>query len=356
VHLSTKTGYDLIIASCSFNPVKKQFLYLQTGVWVVFFGLFYLYISERLSYAEWYYRFSLTLSSFVSFACIIYGYVLGVYRKLSYRWQPVQFVVAIISLLIAVLSVRLLAEFYLVRPMTKINSILDLGRVHLSYTLISCSIALLIGILLTAVEENIISRQNSEILKRKQLEAELRLLKYQLQPHFLFNFLNNLYSDVYKVLPETGEHVLKGAEVMRYFMYHASLERVPLSSEVRFMSNLIDLEKSRLKDDIKIKTSFDFQKDVDIPPMLFAPVIENIFKHGTRQVLKQGEIKIRMEATEDYVLLETINPIGTSPVLASGIGLRNLEERLDKLYATNYLLEAVRSGDEFLVKLKIPVL
>ena len=121
-----------------------------------------------------------------------------------------------------------------------------------------------------------------EKTKRRQVEAELKLLQSQVNPHFLFNTLNNIYSQNLQNHEEANEMLLQMADLMRYQIESSKKNEVPLEDEIEFLENYIALEKRRLTDNITVSFVADIKEnmDVKIPPMLFMPFVENAFKHG----------------------------------------------------------------------------
>ena len=333
---------------------KREIILLQIGGWLLYIALFYFYISQRLYHVPVTYRLGLTITSFISYVIIIYGYVYFLYPR--FKNSRLKLVISTLLLFSITMLIRLILEKEFVSPLNTNYVILDYSNIHLSYNLVSCLLALIIGILFTAVTEKISMQKRQEVLKRKQLEAELNLLKYQLQPHFLFNFLNNLYADVYKVLPEVANQVEQGANIMRYFLYNTTEEKVPISSETDFILNLIDLEKSRLSNNFNIKLDLNIEEEVMIPPMLFAPLIENLFKHGIPVNGQNQEAIVCLQSTKNRVTFSVTNPLtNRRSENGNGVGLRNLEERLKILYQNNYSLTINSVNNLYSIKLSIPV-
>ncbi len=189
-----------------------------------------------------------------------------------------------------------------------------------------------------------------------KLQTELQHLHYQLQPHFFFNSLNNIYAlvDVSPDQAKTSIHSL--SKLMRYMLYETNVELVPLSNEIDFMKKYIDLMKLRVTDKTVVKYSFpDKETGIKIAPLLFISLIENAFKHGV-SASKESLISITMTCDNNTILFKIENdnfPKKTDDKSGSGIGLQNLEKRLKLLYAGKHNFKAFVEGNRFSATLKI---
>lgn len=182
-------------------------------------------------------------------------------------------------------------------------------------------------------------------LKEQQLISELTYLKAQLQPHFFFNTLNNIYSLALQQSKDTAPLVAKLAEMMRYILYKADEKLVPLKEEINFIQNYVEVENIRYRSAINIK--FDAQGIDDfskISPLLLLPFIENAFKHGIQEEEKEGFVNIVICKTEKDLILEVSNSITKNKENIGGIGLINVKKRLEILYPEKHTLEIQNSG------------
>ena len=168
-----------------------------------------------------------------------------------------------------------------------------------------------------------------------QLQSEIQHLKYQLQPHFFFNALNNIYSLV-DLNPESAKKTIHSlGKLMRYLLYDTETEKVPLQKEIDFMTQYIELMKLRFSEKIKIKYTFpDEVPNIKVVPLLFITLVENAFKHGI-SASKSADLSFTFEVKGTnltFTALNTNTPKNTSDKSGSGIGLENLEKRLQLLY------------------------
>lgn len=198
-------------------------------------------------------------------------------------------------------------------------------------------------------------QQQSDALVQ-QHSTELALLKAQINPHFFFNTLNNIYSLVYKKSDDAPAALLKLSEIMRYMLYESKTDTVPLEKELLHLENYLELEKLRLKDPTFISYKVKGEPaGIMIPPMLLLSFVENAFKHGRRRVEHPGII-IRLRVGTDEINFTVINYTLESHTRHSdnsGIGLQNVIRRLELLYPNNHDLEITHIKDQFKVSLTL---
>lgn len=194
-------------------------------------------------------------------------------------------------------------------------------------------------------------------LKSENLNSELKFLRSQINPHFLFNALNNIYSLSVMKSEKTPDNILKLSDMLRYIIYDCNADRVPLEKELNYIRNYIDLQK--LKDDKITNIEVDFD-EVDtksmIAPMIFIPFIENSFKHSKIEDLEQGWIKMEMKHTNGDLLFELSNSTSSQEFTkdkVGGVGLENVKRRLELLYPEKHELQIESADKSFSVSLKL---
>ena len=202
------------------------------------------------------------------------------------------------------------------------------------------------------------NKQAQQILTKEKLQAELKFLKTQIHPHFLFNTLNNLYALTLKKSERAPDMVLKLSELINYMLYECTSDEVPLSKEIKFIRNYIDIEKMRYGDklDIDLRTAGDIG-DRKIAPLMILPFVENCFKHGASEDLQQSWVKITIDAHTDHIIVKVENSKSTENGNGrngiEGIGIQNVKRRLDLLYPDRYELKIINGEETFLVILTI---
>lgn len=186
-------------------------------------------------------------------------------------------------------------------------------------------------------------------------EQELKFLKMQIHPHFLFNTLNTLYGFALKKSEEAPEMILKLSNLLDYILYQVDKPLVLLQDEVNHIEDYISLEKSRFQDSLQVTFDKDLITDkLDIAPMLLLPFVENAFKHGTQI---DGVVKVQMNLKVDETTLSfnIENSSIRKEKSNNGIGLENIKKRLEMLYPKQYFLEILQKEQLFKVNLKIPI-
>lgn len=195
-------------------------------------------------------------------------------------------------------------------------------------------------------------------LETEKLKLELNHLKSQVQPHFFFNTLNNMYSLSVQNSPKTPQMINDLAGIMRYVLYETRNEKVPLQQEVDFIKSYINLENLRHNKSNIIDFAIQGDiREIAIEPLLFLPLIENTFKHSLYKNIPGKWVKLVLSADEDELIFQTTNP--KSPVneindtLQGGIGLMNVKQRLKLLYPHRHELVIHEDNDSFTVTLVI---
>lgn len=208
----------------------------------------------------------------------------------------------------------------------------------------------------------ILLQKQKQKLEKEQLtmqvrlqEAELASLKLQLHPHFLFNTLNNLYGLILKGSKKAPDTVLKLSEMLQYMLYDCSGPRVLLVREIQFIRNYLELE--RLRHDSSVRMDLRIQGDpanLEIAPMILLPLVENAVKHGLANSIRNPWLQGSLDIKDGRLIFTIENarssglpePPGTLEI-PRGIGLANVEKRLDMLYPGHYKLELSPEGEKF---------
>lgn len=200
-------------------------------------------------------------------------------------------------------------------------------------------------------------RKKMHLLKSQTMEQQLERLRYQLNPHFFMNTLNNIHALV-DIEPERSKQTIVDlSRLMRYVLYEGSKATVPLQRDIEFMQDYIRLMQIRYTDKVRIATDFPSDSpDTEVPPMLFISFIENAFKHGI-SYQAASFIEISLNILGDRLAFSCNNSIhkNTSEEKQGGIGLTNIRQRLDLLYPDDYSLDINETEKEYRVSLSIPM-
>ncbi|MBK6965315.1 MAG: histidine kinase [Bacteroidales bacterium] len=218
--------------------------------------------------------------------------------------------------------------------------------------IITGTYAVLIRFMIKAFE----ARKLKDELINQQQASELALLRSQINPHFLFNTINNIYSLVYRKSDEAGEAVLRLSSIMRYMLFDATTDKVPLEKEVEYLKSFIELQKLRIRnhDFVSLKLAGDTGGRF-IAPMLLISFVDNAFKHGSRK--HHPGIIIDLSTERDLVSFEVVNYLkkGTLTIEehSSGSSLVNIRRRLELIYPGRHKLVITGDEDTFKINLKI---
>ena len=200
-------------------------------------------------------------------------------------------------------------------------------------------------------------RNRNESLENSQLKTELNFLKSQIQPHFFFNTLNNLYALALEKSDKTPSVILKLAEIMQYVLYDVKDTKIKLLKEINYIYTYLELEKLRYGDlvESKINIKGDLDK-IAVPPLLFLPFIENCFKHGSKNNDKVN-IEISFYKKMNFLFFSVENNYVKSNNFFTkhGIGIKNIKRRLQLLYGKNYRINILKKDNKYSVNLIIPI-
>jgi sensor histidine kinase YesM len=298
-----------------------------------------------------------TIVNTASYSIIIYGNILILYpvfyQKRKFVWYGLLVVLFLVvtGILRGYASIVLYRHFLLIK-IPPITLSMLLGYIPGGILIYVLSLIFRISIAYFTLKQ-----QTEEIILQKS-QAELNLLKSQVQPHFLFNTLNNIYYKVYKVDPPSAVLIERLSDIMRYFVDESPKDLVPVTTEVAFIENYMALERIRIRHGVTIDFEKAYNPELRIPPMLLMTFVENIFKHGIDKSRRQNQIFISLIQKDGYLLFKTINrsiaSIITNPT--NGFGITNLTKRLTMLYGSNFELTIDKDEELYTAFLKIPLL
>ncbi len=204
-----------------------------------------------------------------------------------------------------------------------------------------------------------VNEQTKASLEKEKLAAELKFLKAQIHPHFLFNTLNNLYSLTLQKSEKAPEVVLRLSGLMNYILYEANSRQVSLTKEIESIHNYIALEKIRYGNSLEI--SFDVSGNINgskVAPMLLVPFVENSFKHGVSDEISDKWITINLNLTDDWLTFKVENSRSfpqpkREKVYAGGIGLKNVKRRLELIYPECHELKILEEANSYLIVMRL---
>ncbi len=213
-----------------------------------------------------------------------------------------------------------------------------------------------VGTCISVIQRWLQTEQNRKETENEKLNTELSFLKSQVNPHFFFNTLNNIYSLAVVRSEKTAPAVMKLSSIMRYILTETQSDLVPLSNEVDFIHNFIDLQKVRLTD--KVMLHFSAEGDIDtllIAPLIFIPFVENAFKYGV-STKESSSIRIDIKTEGNIIIFNSVNYIVvTENTLTenTGIGINNVKRRLELMYPGKHILTTEEKDNYYSVHLEI---
>ncbi|SEL26632.1 sensor histidine kinase [Parapedobacter koreensis] len=343
-----------MVGSALANGFKGQGRWIYLGYWVMV-TLIFLY--DRTYLIE-----KAGLPNF--FACV----VVRVALLIALAWANIhwlipryllhgkygQYFALVVALIVAYLVIQSLYDHYLFGYVLGPNRNVRLST-SLIYNFTHTSLYLLLTVALKFSMDWYEQKKVLQEIRVEKLQAEVNYLRAQVNPHFLFNALNNLYALTIKKSDEAPDVVLKLSELMEYMLYESDEAYVPLEKEINYLNNYLDLEKIRQGNqaDIRLVVSGNVDK-CQIPPFLILPLVENAFKHGISRAVRNAYLHIHIAIGEQLEVRIANNKVGVRPHHSNGgVGLANLRKRLELLYAGNYDLHIVDGADRYEVTLKI---
>jgi len=229
------------------------------------------------------------------------------------------------------------------------QSYFDYGSVTFMREGLWCLINMIFAASISFLKKHLDDEEHLANLERDNINIRLKYLRSQLNPHFLFNTLNSIYSLCLQKADQAPEVVVKLADLMRYMIYDGTEEKVPLNKEIEFIKNYIDIEKVRHNADIRFAVEGEAD-GVMIEPLLFTPFIENGFKHAFENTYTQAFIYITLKIEKEKISLSIINnttiDIETQAKRIQGTSIANSKNVLETLYPKSYALDIIQTDKE----------
>jgi two-component system LytT family sensor kinase len=297
-------------------------------------------------------------------AFIISYLTVHVFIKRYYKQgEKLTFWILQITVSCALLLVRRFINYYVIYPRYAPEAqqipLFSFGKIIVEFV----NLYLIVGVyaLFYFVRSWYEERQKAQSLLQEKTLAELELLKSQVQPHFIFNALNNIYSTALKTSPDTAKLVAHLSSFLNYNLYEAKQSFVTLTSEIAYLQHYIELQKNRYGSKLDASINiYDEINDLYIAPLLLLPLIENSFKHGIANSISQGWIRVDVSKQQDNFSIKIENSIEEktqqNELMNGGIGIKNVQKRLYLIYPDAHEFKIVEGPHSYLVVLKIKIL
>lgn len=317
---------------------------------MLFFGSVYGKYGQNF---QWYFIESLCMLPFVMAATYTTVYaILPFYLKTRKLVLTVLLVVAV--LMLATLGERVFLRLINGLPVTS-DSVLG---VTFLYLFLETNFMVAIAFAIKIVKKWFEQQTEKHEMEKQNLKKELHLLKAQLQPHFLFNTMNNLYSLSVSESAKTTEGIAQMASLLQAVLYECNESEIPVEQEVKLVENYVELERLRYGSDLNL--SFNISGPVEkwkIAPMLLFTFVENCFKHGGRQKNGEFEIEIILNVSNEKLFFQTKNSLPAQKKVSEksigGVGVRNAKKRLEILYKNRYQLAIKENAQTWKVSLEL---
>jgi len=331
---------------------KRWQIFWHVFIWVFIVGFFgyLIYMNAKLSNAQ---MAVYLLYSLIDIGLFYVNYLLLIPRFLNKKLYSKYFIAILLTL--TAFGVGKYGIGLLLKPYVLLHgkAVVSFGEFFLSTSVTNIIFVLLSAALKFTVDWFLNERIQRD-LENQRLSAELAFLKSQINPHFLFNSLNSIYSLAYQRSATTPEAILKLSEIMRYMLYDCNDNKVDLAKELQYLQNFIDLQKIRFSDkayiDFKVEGKIQAQQ---IVPLLLIAFIENAFKHGVAND-PLTPIRLLIDVDDEHLHFYMQNKKHTNNRDASGgIGLNNVKRRLNLLYPNKYNLDIRDEANTYTVELSL---
>lgn len=337
------------------NPARP--VPLRQIQWIIWILVFLIHVLSIMAFDPFSQALVYGFLNVSTYVIIIYGNALWLLPCFYEKKQVVLYVFLALVMICLVAFFRYYGSFYVYNRFFA-DKPSPFRWSGIGSSLITCFLVYLTSILFYITLHFFQLKRKQERLQQQHAESELNLLKSQVQPHFLFNTLNNIYFVAQRESPGTAALLEKLSLILRYFVDEAPKEKILLSAELNFIRSYIELEKMRMRYPLDVSIQEQVGRDmVSVPPMLLIPLVENVFKHGVDKLRKDNFIRLSVLVHQNQLEVRVENlllPASGKPA-SSGTGLQNLRSRLHLLYGAGYTLQTEETVNLYVVQLSIPL-
>jgi len=284
--------------------------------------------------------------------------------RFLFKKRPLSFSLGLLSTLALAGILQALIIYFIIFPiffpgLNAAKSVINFQK-YLQYSAITSSVVMFTGAI-KVVSHYLTEKSKYDLIEKQQVSAELKYLKDQLNPHFLFNTLNNLYGLSLEKSDKTPGLLLKLSGIMSYVLYEANTSNINLSKELSVINDYLEIEKIRCGERLFVSFHTSGNKDqIRIPPLILLPFVENACKHSTTDELEISRINIFLEISDEKLIftVENSKPEITHFSKESethGVGLINAQRRMNLLFPEKYSLDILDEEKSYLVKLTLQI-
>lgn len=344
----TKAGSSNNIAGFSRSTLKYHLLFWVLLYFVIFFA--------NITQTSFFESLAIAFTAVFFYALVAYTDMLFLFPQYIKDKKIFRHLISLVLVSLLMTPIRTFFLFILANGNPEAQAMYVTNQIYVFFTLFIAGLYTTIYLIILDWLRQ--QRENRE-LENQTLQSELKFLKSQINPHFLFNTLNSLYALTLKKSDLAPEIVLKLSEMMRYMLYECNEKDVALDKEIKYMQNYIELEKLRHGD--KLEIEFDITGKTEhnrIAPLLLIPFLENAFKHGVKNANNPGYVQLYIDVNDKNLSMKIQNSRSVSiPKItekrSGGIGLINVKRRMDILYPENHKLEIVETPNTYVVNLDL---
>ncbi len=351
-----KSIYDWVIKYKIYHLVF-WFAYHFTW-WIVFKGGFIKVFDQISQPSVFIWFFSFVIFQAIGVYFCLYFLIPKYLEKSKYLKYIVLVIITIITMAILILTPNIMGYYFF--PELQI-SLSGLYKIFLQNTLPSSIGSMTLGMSIKLSKNWLSSQKQQRVLEKEKLETELKFLKSQFNPHFLFNTINSIFVLINKNTVMATESLAKFSDLLRYQLYECNEHQILLDKELSYLRSFIELEELRQNDNFVITADLPNSSsgNLAVAPFLLMPFIENAFKHISQHNNKPNRIEIKVRLVDNQFMFKISNTVAQNEKISrdavtyGGLGLKNVKRRLELLYPNNYTLELNQENDKYIVVLKL---
>lgn len=349
-------GHPIFLSqSYSFNRMKLHGFWVHSGFWVILTIVFT--IIEASYKGEYEDAFVFQLIHLPIRLLVVYFNYFFLLPKFLFSGKVAKFFLYTILSLVVAGFVQRIINYYV---LTLLNPDLPNIGLWLPYKFLQASV-LLASPLIFFIGASVLWKvselqKKAKTLENEKLQSELKYLKSQINPHFLFNTLNNIYGLSLENSTKTPGLILKLSDFLSFSLYESDKKLIPIEKEIQLLNDFIALEKARFEDRVHLDTVIEKKAEyVRIPPLILVPFVENAFKHGLTNEMGVANIHISLSYSEERLHFTVINSKPAELISShnKGIGLDNIRKRLDIMYENKYDLSINNEQTTFEISLTV---
>ena len=338
--------------------------------WIAIFMIFFLGSSRRMPFLVSFLVSSVTVAPMVILAALLQNVLIPRFLQKSRTWYYLNSFIAIlvISMCVVAIETRLYGYLYynnlVILPEEIVEQIayVETNMVNVGKNILYAKYFILLSVNFAVVTISHMldeAKRIEQATREQRMSQELKYLRAQINPHFLFNALNCIYSLTLTQDEKAPDSVMKLSEMLRFVIDDCRADKVPITKEVAYISNYIDFQKIRMENDPNLTFVYKIKNNnFEIPPMVFQPMVENCFKHS--RIIDDNTAFIRISLVQDgnTVVFETenskhVNPFGQEDNERTGIGINNVRQRLNLIFGEDYSFEISETETTYKTKLII---